>query len=405
MANILLDTAQLEAARTEAQRLKDKETEYLNALTRILNRLDNAFTGIDKASPAGWQVLEWDSAQKNSKKRLQQQIERAGNFANTANEVITQTSTVSKSIQSSCEQINLQVDSLRTAAAATATLSVSAIGSSGGGRAGGGRADSNSAALNSAFGLSTNSKKIDVEGWYESAKKWIQGVWDKWFGKKEESGGSSASSTSTPSSSQSGGSTVQQPVTDISGAGITTNKTYGKGDIWMISAWSGDRQRSIWPDGYSGNSGCAVASLAMSLSTLGIQVNPATIMSHNEASNPEYMTGGNWSGKYYGVSQVSYSMAGSDQEDLSQIDKALKLYMENPGEYSAPVISFNRGYSGTAPHFVVVYGKNADGTYKVADPSGNYIKSYKFVTENYSMDTKNKIFNANLTSVRQFKKK
>lgn len=188
---------------------------------------------------------------------------------------------------------------------------------------------------------------------------------------------------------------------DISGSHITANKQYGVGDVWMVSAYSGDRDKSVWPVGYTGGSGCAVASMSMALSTLGMKVDPAAIMSHNSTNDPEYMLGANWSGSYYGVNEVKYPVdAKNQQAGLTSLDQALNNYLNNSGVYSAPIIGFNKPYS----HFVVVLGKNEDGSYQIADPSGNYITKYKFSESDFATDKSAKTFTANLVSVRQYKK-
>jgi len=114
-------------------------------------------------------------------------------------------------------------------------------------------------------------------------------------------------------------------------------------------------------------SGCAIASVAMALSSLGYHYTPYEIYDFNNESVS--MT---WSSITKHLPLNSYDhprIKGTDTYyipyDSSVLTKHLDLYRENPEVYS-PVILGYRNDNGS--HYVVVYGYNADGGYLVHDP-------------------------------------
>ena len=159
-------------------------------------------------------------------------------------------------------------------------------------------------------------------------------------------------------------------------------------------------ESNIWPSGYNGASGCGVASLAMVFSSLGLNVTPKDIMSNNSKRNPEYLTSAAYNpASYPGMDDIK----NASDEVGNNLDLALDRYQENPGIYSAPMVWLS--FKGMS-HAVVVIDRNSDGTYKILDPSGNYISTYKVCknTPSWSDDKKNKVFETSYSSIKQYRR-
>lgn len=115
---------------------------------------------------------------------------------------------------------------------------------------------------------------------------------------------------------------------------------------------------------YSSYAGCAVASTSVALFTLGKNKLPKDICSINaKYGDPVFMQ---WS-------HVA-TATGCKYADVStsNIDTYLNRYLDNPLKYSAPIVKINKTYS----HYVVIVGKNSNGTYKALDPSSHTAKDY-----------------------------
>jgi hypothetical protein len=122
--------------------------------------------------------------------------------------------------------------------------------------------------------------------------------------------------------------------------------------------------------GKSLDTGCNVACFTMALSSLGINVTPEDVCSKNKAvleshhwsvgpddNHPTLINrdfGDDLAKKY----EATYDYGGN-------IDSYLDLYIKNPGKYSVPVVKIP---NGSTDHFLVVTGKNENGTYSVVDP-------------------------------------
>lgn len=161
--------------------------------------------------------------------------------------------------------------------------------------------------------------------------------------------------------------------------------------IPFISAYIGDRDASIWPDGYNGGAGCAVASTSSALSgLLGQNITPKQIMSYQ--GNNELMYWNNC-GSALGVT-ASLDQTGQ----TSSIDVALNRYLNDPSRYSAPIIG-----SSNPQHYVVVTGKNADGSYSIIDSSGYNARTYTYSPSTPQLNGNG--FKGNLVQVVQYQKK
>lgn len=170
---------------------------------------------------------------------------------------------------------------------------------------------------------------------------------------------------------------------------VNVNQTVDH-SIPFISAYEKDRDASIWPEGYSGFQGCAVASTSSALSgLLGERITPKEIMSYQ--GDGESMLWGNCA-SVHGVSTSAI-----DTGDISEIDKALNQYLDNPGRYSAPIIG-----SSSPQHYVVVTGKNLDGSYTIIDSSGYNAKTYTYSPSTPQLNGSG--FMGNLVQVIQYQK-
>jgi hypothetical protein len=108
---------------------------------------------------------------------------------------------------------------------------------------------------------------------------------------------------------------------------------------------------AYWGD-YSSGAGCAVSCVSMALSSLGVDVLPKQVCDNNlkSGTDPVYM--------YWGNSGNCTTYSG-----ISSLDECLKKYVDDPSKYAPPIIRFpNR------QHYVVVIGKNDDGTYSILNP-------------------------------------
>lgn len=194
--------------------------------------------------------------------------------------------------------------------------------------------------------------------------------------------------------------------TDLSNQNLKTSFTYGDGDLWAVEAYVGSKRfdADIWPKGYNRGDGCSVASVATAMSALGIQALPKDIIAHN--GNSVSAAWGDLA-KAYGVTYSGESKIASKNLSLAEqeakIDAALKNYIDDPDTYTPPIIGFSEGYNGNY-HYVVVYGKNEDGSYRCVDSSGNNMTTYRLVDQDYKMDKTNKVFYANLYQICQFHK-
>lgn len=172
------------------------------------------------------------------------------------------------------------------------------------------------------------------------------------------------------------------------GSDVTRSYNFGAAEIWQVNAYpkGSTFQKDIWPKEYHGTSGCAVSSLAMALSTVGVKADPKDIMAHNSSDNPEYMLTNTWKGTNYrdDLTDVGGGYKQNGQFTSDSLDNALQNYKMYPGQYSAPVIDFS--YPGKKPngalHYVVVVGKNEDGSYIIVDGSGNDMKKYTMKSQN-----------------------
>lgn len=194
---------------------------------------------------------------------------------------------------------------------------------------------------------------------------------------------------------------------DLQNSKATLSRTYGAGTLWRVEAYTGSKyfDKSVWPKGYDSGSGCGVAATATAISGLGIKATPAEIYSAN--GDKDLMSWGTVA-KENGLKVSNQSKLASAslsyEERVDLIDSALEKYCSNPDQYAPPIIGFTKGYNGGSNHYVVVYGKNADGSYKIVDSSGNYIETYQLVQEDFKQDNKGKTFYANLNQIVQYYK-
>ncbi len=180
-----------------------------------------------------------------------------------------------------------------------------------------------------------------------------------------------------------------------------TDSVVNKGNIELIVAYRDNNFKSdIWPSGYNGASGCGVASLAMAFSSLGLNITPKDIMDKNARNNPEYVTSAAYNPTSYSGMEDVKNVSNEIGNDLNL---ALERYKDNPGVYSAPMVWLS--FKGMS-HAVVVIDSNPDGTYKILDPSGNYIDTLRVCNDipSWNDDKKNKIFETSFSSIKQYKK-
>jgi hypothetical protein len=133
--------------------------------------------------------------------------------------------------------------------------------------------------------------------------------------------------------------------------------------------------------------GCNIAAFGMALDSLGIKAKANDLCKKNgdilkeakkEDGTPKYDVGRN--GHYPNNLSEAPTLAkeyGTEYIPQESIDDALSRYNEYPGKHSAPVIKIDGSYPSEPNHFVVVTGKNPDGTYSVVDPSDQNIKSVR----------------------------
>lgn len=191
-------------------------------------------------------------------------------------------------------------------------------------------------------------------------------------------------------------STTITPVPDVDGRGVNhSTAQVANHSVPLISAWTGNLDTSIWPDGYTGG-GCAVASTASALSgLLGTNITPKQIMGYQGDS-----VGMQWKNCESALGVTASTIDGTGQ--VSAIDAALERYLSNPSRFSAPIIG-----SSNPQHFVVVTGKNADGSYSIIDSSGYGANGCGAPTYTYSPSTPHlggDAFTGNLTQVIQYQK-
>jgi hypothetical protein len=106
-----------------------------------------------------------------------------------------------------------------------------------------------------------------------------------------------------------------------------------------------------WAVGQNKEYACNIASWTMAMNSIGFDETKA---SEVYVKNGGVLVDYNKLAEVYGINHST-----GKTEDL------LNNYLAHPGEYSAPVIKIP-GPLGT--HFMVVIGKNPDGTYIVVDP-------------------------------------
>ena len=194
---------------------------------------------------------------------------------------------------------------------------------------------------------------------------------------------------------------------DLQNSKATLSRTYGAGTLWRVEAYTGSKyfDKSVWPKGYNSGSGCGVAATATAISGLGIKATPAEI--HSANGNKDTMSWGTVA-KENGLKVSNQSKLASAslsyEKRVDLIDSALEKYCSNPDRYAPPIIGFTKGYNGGSNHYVVVYGKNADGSYKIVDSSGNYIETYRLVQKDFEQDNNGKTFYANLNQIVQYYK-
>ena len=256
-----------------------------------------------------------------------------------------------------------------------------------------------SAALAGTFGLvqptAFTSLGDLVNRLFQSIRQKLQSIFPKGDG---VTGGQVAPDTTQP---------VAPTKPDLQNSKATLSRTYGAGTLWRVEAYTGSKyfDKSVWPKGYNSGSGCGVAATATAISGLGIKATPAEIYSTN--GNKNLMSWGTVA-KENGLQVSNQSKLASAslsyEERVNLIDSALEKYCSNPDQYAPPIIGFTKGYNGGSNHYVVVYGKNADGSYKIVDSSGNYIETYQLVQDNFGQDNKGKTFYANLNQIIQYHK-
>lgn len=164
-----------------------------------------------------------------------------------------------------------------------------------------------------------------------------------------------APAPSTGGSGGGGGSTQEPGAGAESGSG-PTGEIKGPGDVRYISQIpsSSAYNASYWGE-YDPTEGCAVSCVSMAMSSMGIDMLPKDVCANNlkSGSNPVYMYWGN-SGK----------CTNNKEGGTGSLDSALEEYSSNPSNYSAPIIKLP-----DRQHYVLVTGKNADGTYTIMDPA------------------------------------
>ncbi len=207
---------------------------------------------------------------------------------------------------------------------------------------------------------------------------------------------------------------INQPIQDMQNLGVVSSYTYGEGDIWHVVAYSKDKNYSAddWTlDGASApvnsSAGCAIASIATAVSSLGVHLTPADLVSTigkgDVVINHYNIEGLNYSG--YGVNSILSQQPGLSQQDafVAEIDSMLEKYISDPDKYAPPIMATK----GSSSHYVTITGKNPDGSYNVLDSSGYYITGYT-PGEGYDLTGKGKDLNpswgSKITSIYQYSK-
>lgn len=120
-----------------------------------------------------------------------------------------------------------------------------------------------------------------------------------------------------------------------------------------------------WPS-WGGEYGCKAASTSMALSYLGIDKTPANL------AKLGLVTSGNDTAGSGQIAQTLSKQKGIDLTAIytgttkrSDLDVALNNFLNSGGKYSPPVLCMKDSHG---MHFVVVTGKNANGTYQIIDP-------------------------------------
>lgn len=151
----------------------------------------------------------------------------------------------------------------------------------------------------------------------------------------------------------------------------------------------GDKSKyhsEYWPS-WGGAYGCKAASTSMALSYLGIDKTPADL------AKLGLVTSGNDTA---GSGQIAQTL--SKQKDISltavypgttkrsDLDVALNNFLNSGGKYSPPVLCMEDSHG---MHFVVVTGKNSNGTYQIIDPltEGRTTLQFSGNTIDYSNST------------------
>lgn len=165
----------------------------------------------------------------------------------------------------------------------------------------------------------------------------------------------------------------------------------------FISALTSNYDKSIWPDDYNEvGDGCNVAAHASSFSGLfGFLFSPSRVIELNGAVY-DYESHGNdyvYLGNPYALGrEINLTLTrerDSDTYDLGTelLDAYLNRYLTYPEKYTAPIIRMG-GRHGIS-HFIVITGKNADGSYSCVDSS--YITCTRYVhTETIQAKYENK---------------
>lgn len=119
-------------------------------------------------------------------------------------------------------------------------------------------------------------------------------------------------------------------------------------------------------DGYeqSMRQGCYVASTSMALSSLNITAEPRAICAINEAFSKKNSKGTPPESMWREVVAEAYGCKAIATAGRGSLDKYLQNYIEAPHKYSPPIINIKQN----PDHYIVVTGKNQDGSYSVMDP-------------------------------------
>lgn len=141
---------------------------------------------------------------------------------------------------------------------------------------------------------------------------------------------------------------------------------------YISQCGSGSNISPAWRQDYWGTSngkdGCAVAATSMALSTMGIDYLPKDIIKANGST--VFMQ---WAAV---ANKLKIKVFLGKNTDF---DKCFNRYKDEPGKYSAPIVSRADG------HKFVVIDKNSDGSYKILDSaywdlnySGKFTKCWQY---------------------------